>query len=130
MGWNDFRLAVVGTRYANEDGTSRQEELRLCSPGEPVALVREPGNPHDPRAVAIVSARGVCVGFLSRDHAGWVGSKIDRGYDVRAIVQRVKGAHLPDADLGLVILINMDGDDPELDGEATRPYDQADSMAA
>jgi len=130
MGWNDFRLAAVGTKYDNEDGSRRQDELRRCQPGEPVALVRQPGNPHDPRAVAIVSARGVCIGFLSRDHAGWVGSKIDRGYDVRAVVQRVKGAHLDGAELGLVILVNMEGDAPELHGEIDQPYNPSGAIAA
>jgi hypothetical protein len=114
MGWCDFSLPACGERFDNEDGTSRQEELRYCQPGETVRLVREPENPHDTRAVAVFSARGVRVGYLKRDRAVWVGSKIDRGYDVRAIVERVKGVQLPDAVLGLVIRVSMDGDDPEL----------------
>lgn len=114
MGFNDFRLPICGERYDNEDGTSRQEELRQCSPGDWVSLVREPENPHDPLAVAVVSGRGVKVGYLSRERAGWIGSKIDRGYDVRAIVERVKGSHLPGAALGLVLLVSMDGEEPEL----------------
>lgn len=122
MGWNDFRLAARGERYANDDGSSRQDELALCRPGERLALVREPTNPYDPSAVAIFSPRGVQVGYLSADHASWIGSKIDRGYDVRAIVERVKGAHLEGATLGLVLLLNMEGDDPTLDGEASQPF--------
>lgn len=114
MGWNDFSLPVIGERHDNEDGTSRQAELALCSPGEEVLLVREPENPHDRMAVAVVSCRGVKVGYLKRDRAVWIGSKIDRGYDVRAIVERVKGSHLPDATLGLVMRVNMDGEEPEL----------------
>jgi len=114
MGWNDFSLPARGERFDNEDGSSRQEELFLCRPGEPVRLVREPGNPHDPAAVAIISDRGVQLGYLPADRAVWIGSKIDRGYDVRAIVERVKGSHLSGATLGLVIRINMEGDDPEL----------------
>lgn len=114
MGWNDFSLPAIGERHDNEDGTSRQEELARCKPGEDVRLVREPENPHDRMAVAVVSCRGIKVGYLKRDRAVWIGSKIDRGYDVRAIVERVKGSHLPDATLGLVMRVNMDGEEPEL----------------
>lgn len=130
MGWNDFRLAAVGTRYANEDGSSRQAELSRCAPGERVDLIREPTNKFDPSAVAVFSRRGVQLGYLSAGHCGWIGSKIDRGYDVRAIVERVKGSHLPDAELGLVVLINMEGDDPTLNGDASQPFDPADAIAA
>lgn len=114
MGICDFRLPACGERYDNEDGTSRQAELARCEPGDLIELVREPDHPHDPRAVAVFSARGIRVGYLSRDRAVWIGSKIDRGYDVRAIVERVKGATLPHSPLGLVMRLNMDGEAPEL----------------
>jgi len=131
MGWNDFRLAGRGERYPNPDGSSRQDELRRCQRGERITLVREPTNEFDPRAVAIYSCRGVQLGYLSADHCGWIGSKIDRDeYLVQAVVERIKGAHLDGATLGLVILINLDGDPPELDGEAARPYRARASMAA
>jgi hypothetical protein len=108
VGWNDFSLPACGERYDNEDGTSRQDELALCWPGDALALIREPDNPHDPMAVAIFTARGVRVGYLSRERAGWIGSKIDRGYSVAAIVERVKGAHLEGAALGLVMRVSME----------------------
>lgn len=114
MGWNDFSLPARGEWFENEDGSSRQAELALCQPGEWLDLVREPENPHDPMAVAIFTSRGAQVGYLSAEHAGWIGSKMDRGYDVRAIVERVKGAHLPGATLGLVMRLNMEGEEPEL----------------
>lgn len=114
MGWNDFSLAAVGCSYDNEDGSSRQLELAECRPGDPLELRREPLNPHDPQAVAIVTGSGTCVGYLARDRACWMASKIDRGYPVNAMVERVKGIHLPDATLGLVLRINMEGDQPEL----------------
>lgn len=121
MGWNDFSLPACGEWYENEDGTSRQAELARCQPGDVVDLVREPENPHDRMAVAIFTRRGIRVGYLRRDRAVWIGSKLDRGYDVRAIVERVKGTHLPDATLGLVVRVNMEGDDPELPDIRHRP---------
>lgn len=114
MGWNDFSLAAVGCWYENEDGSSRQLELAECRPGDPLDLVREPSNPHDPLAVAIFTASGTRVGYLSRDRASWIAPKIDRGFLHHAIVERVKGINLPDATLGLVVRINLDGEVPEL----------------
>lgn len=119
MGWNDFSLPACGELFDNEDGTSRQEELRRCERGELLDLVREPENPHDRLAVGIFTTRGVRVGYLRRDRAQWIGSKIDRGYDVRAIVERVKGAHIDDAPLGLVMRLSVaapgeEGEPPEL----------------
>lgn len=114
MGWNDFSLPVCGERFDNEDGSSRQDELRQCRPGELITLMREPENPHDHMAVAVYSCRGVQVGYLGRERACWIGSKMDRGYLVAAIVHRVRGARLPGATLGLVLRLNMDGEEPEL----------------
>ena len=116
---NDFSLPACGECFDNDDGTSRQEELARCTPGDWLQLVREPDNPHDHMAVAIVTTRGVRVGYLRRDRAVWIGSKLARGYDVRAIVERVKGADLPGSALGLVMRVSMsppseDAEVPEL----------------
>ena len=118
MGWNDFSLAAVGCWYDNDDGSSRQLELAECLPGDRIELVRQPDNPHDHLAVAIFTASGTCVGYLSRDRAAWMASKIDRGMPINAIVERVKGIHLEGATLGLVLRVNMDGEEPELPGAA------------
>lgn len=83
-------------------------------PGDWLELKREPTNPHDHLAVAVVTRRNIQVGYLARERASWIAPKIDRGYDVRAIVERVKGAHLDGATLGLVLRVNMEGEDPEL----------------
>lgn len=114
MGWHDFRLPACGEVYENEDGTSRQAELALLTPGDELHLIREPMNEHDPMAVAIFTSRGVRVGYLARVRAIWIGSKMDRGQPVNAIVERVKGAALPGSPLGLVMRLNMDGEEPEL----------------
>ena len=114
MGWNDFSLPVRGGAYCNEDGSCRQSEIARCLPGDLIRVEREPDNPHDHMAVALVSERGVRLGYLSRTHAGWIGSKIDRDYDVRAIVERVRQTGCLAAPLALVVRLNLDGDEPEL----------------
>jgi hypothetical protein len=112
MGINDFRLRLVGTQFDNEDGSSRQEELSSCSVGELVTLEREPHNPHDPSAVAVYSSRHVQIGYIGADYASWIGSKIDRGYDVRAIIGKVTGGRRTGLPLGAILTLNMEGEEP------------------
>lgn len=63
-------LAVVGAQYPNRDGSDRRFEILLCTPGEPVELVPEPRNRHDENAVAVRSARGVQIGYLTAERCG------------------------------------------------------------
>lgn len=114
MGWNDFSLPVVGVQYHNEDGSSRQEELRRCEPGEPIWLERQPDNPHDRNAIAVFSDRRVQVGYIAARHACWLASKIDREYPVHGVVGRIKGAMFDDCPLGMVVRLNMEGEEPEM----------------
>jgi hypothetical protein len=119
VGWNDFSLPAVGERFDNEDGSSRQLEIQALVPGDVVELVRQPDNPHDHMAVAIMSCSGTCVGYLGRVKAQWIGSKMDRGMQVSAIVERVRGANMPGSPLGLVLRLNTEGEEPALpDGYA------------
>jgi hypothetical protein len=114
MGERDYTLNIVGESYRNPDGSSRQDEIRRCKPGEPVELRREPDNRHDNMATAVISVRGVQIGYLSSAHAQWIGGKIDQGSDVKAIVERVNGGR-PDApSFGVCIRVNYDGDEPTL----------------
>ena len=100
-------LAVVGVDYPNKRGPARRFELELCEPGEPVHLVPEPGNPADPRAVAVFSARGVQIGYLTAERCGWIGSVLRSGRDVAAAYQgRTKH--------GAVIRVAFDGEEPKL----------------
>lgn len=113
MSAGDFSLRVVGERFDNEDGTSRQAEIGGLAPGDPVKLVREPDNPHDPSAVAVFSDRGIRIGYLGADRCGWVGSKIGRGMDVQAVVERVAPAGQAGL-LGVVIRVNLQGQVPDV----------------
>lgn len=114
MGWNDFSLPAVGERYDNEDGSSRQLEIAECKPGDLLDLVRQPDNPHDHMAVAIFTGSGTCVGYLGRVKAQWLGSKMDNGMQISAIVERIRGTDLPGSPLGLVLRLNTEGELPSL----------------
>ncbi len=57
-------LFVHGLRYR---GLDAEEEARRLAPGDPLVLQAEPGNPHDPRALRVLTtARGTHLGFVPR----------------------------------------------------------------
>lgn len=109
-------LAVVGADYPNKRGRgpSRRFEIELCRPGEPVDLVPEPRNPADERAVAVLSARGVQIGYLTAERCGWIGAMIRDGRELRAVFQRKTA-------WGAVIRVAFDGEDPDLPLEPPAP---------
>jgi len=100
-------LSVVGGIHPNADGGNRLFEIALCVPGEEVRLVPEPRNKHDPSAVAVVSSRGMQIGYLSADRCGWIGAKIQLGEDLRAVFQAAVTG-------GAVVRISFSGEMPVL----------------
>lgn len=89
----ELTLAVVGIDYPNADRSksSRRMELLMCAPGEPVELRPEPKNKHDEHAVAVFSARGVQVGYLSAERAPYIGKRLKQGEDALAVFQGLEG---------------------------------------
>lgn len=100
-------LAVVGADFPNKRGPGRRFEIAMCSPGEHIELIPEPRNPADPRAVAVFSARGIQIGYLTAERCGRIGQLIRQGREVRAIFQQA-------TPYGAVIRAAFDGEVPEL----------------
>ena len=107
---NEYLLIGKGERFANADGSSRQDELGRCLPGEAIRIEREPDNPRDPMAVALYSSRAVQVGCLGREHAEWLAPLIDAGRTIEASVSRVAPKGQPFSPLALTIKIRLDGE--------------------
>ncbi len=63
----------------------------MTLPGEPVELVPEPKNKHDSNAIAVISPRGVQIGYVNAERAPYIGSRVSRGEDVEAIFQGMDG---------------------------------------
>lgn len=110
----ELSLAVVGIDYANADksASSRRFEMLLCVPGEAVELRREPKNKHDEHAVAVFSARGVQLGYLTAERAPFIGGKIAAGEEWVAVFQER-------ADTAAIIRVRFGGGAPTL--PPTRP---------
>jgi hypothetical protein len=68
LSWDDARLAAGGARVLPVAGASyRSDELQdeAFAPGQPLAIVPEPENEHDPHALAIWDAeRRVQAGYV------------------------------------------------------------------
>jgi len=107
-------LAVVGADHPNKDKSNRRFEILLCVPGEPVHLAPEPSNPADPNAVAVLSSRGVQIGYLTAERAPWIGGMIRNGREITAIFQQVSAR-------GAIIRVAFDGLEPILPPVAAQP---------
>lgn len=64
------------------------------------------------------SAR-TCVGYLGRVKAQRIGAKMDRGFAVSAVVDRMRGTGMSGSPVGLVLPIYMKGDAPDLSDAAS-----------
>jgi len=85
---------LAGEGQINEDGTARQHVLAVLQPGEPVTLQRQPDNPHDANAVAVLAGRHI-IGFIGRYDAPEVAALLDAGIPHRAQLHELTGG-VPD----------------------------------
>jgi hypothetical protein len=99
-------IAVVGADFLNKRGPTRRFEIALCNPGEPVHLVPEPRNKVDPLAIAVMSARGIQIGYVRAEQAQYIGTCMKRG-GVAAVFQRVDP-------WGCTLRLSLDGSAPIL----------------
>lgn len=62
------KTKVVGVTKKNDDGRSRQKIIARLKPGQILALIPEPDNPYDSKAIAVL-CDGKQIGYLSKDRA-------------------------------------------------------------
>jgi hypothetical protein len=112
-------LAIVGIPYANKSGPTRRFGLELCAPGDPLQLRPEPKNPADEHAVAVYSAAGIQLGYISSERAVLIGKFIREGKEVRAIYQGRSAA-------AAWCRVAFDGADPVLPEQKPKAEPEAD----
>jgi hypothetical protein len=109
-----YPIGIVGESFANEDGSSRQAEIKRCSAGEPVSLERDPQNRYDAKCIKVVSVRGRQIGNMSRNDA-WIADRIhcETFVDARilGIRKNANGMH------GVVLCVRTAKDDEWLEDE-------------
>jgi len=100
-----YSISVVGESFANDDGSSRQAEIRRCKVGEAVSLIRDPDNLHDANCVRVVSTRGAQIGNIGRKD-DWICERLDAGRYVEASIEFVGEAER--GKLGVVLSVVTD----------------------
>lgn len=88
---NIAQAPSLHTKVAGGSFADRQQVASDLRPGDELALVREPDNPHDPNAVTVRAPDGRQVGYLRRVISAALAPEIDRGARYRASVIDVTG---------------------------------------
>jgi len=102
-------LAARGLRVCAVAGAGRHHASALASdaaePGSPLVLRRDPGNPHDPNAIAVESPDGDQLGWVPRELAAEIAPRLDAGEQWSAIVLREQRASPRDPRTGITMLL-------------------------
>lgn len=75
---------IAGIFYYDARGVAPQ-----LGEGSPLALRREPGNPHDGNAVEILTEAGIKLGYVPRRMNAGIAHRLDAGFDLRCCVVSV-----------------------------------------
>jgi hypothetical protein len=85
-------LTERGARVVGVAGAAAHHAETLAAeaaaPGRPLALRRDPGNPHDPNAIAVDLPGGEQLGWVPREVAAEIAGELDRGAAWSAVVLR------------------------------------------
>jgi hypothetical protein len=103
-------LALRGLHVASVAGASRHHAEALADedgakPGQPLDLRRDPGNEHDPNAIAVHVRDGEQVGWVPRELAAEIAPEIDAGQPWSALVLREQRRSPRDPRTGLTMLL-------------------------
>ena len=102
-------LAARGLVVAGVAGAARFHDDVLQSagalPGSTLTLRRDPGNEHDPNAIAVLTSGGEQLGWVPREVAAELAGNLDAGRAWSAIVLRERRASPRDPREGLTMLL-------------------------
>jgi len=94
---------VVGVTFEN-----RQAVVALLTEREQVYLIRDPDNPFDPNAVKVQRWDHQQFGFLNRELAKVLASRMDRySRPIKATITALTGGYYPGSSLGVLIKFYM-----------------------
>jgi hypothetical protein len=115
LGRDAPELAARGLRVAGVAGASRHHGEALAvedraKPGEPLDLRRDPGNEHDPNAIAVHARGGEQLGWVPREMAAELAPELDAGRPWSALVLREQRASPRDPRSGLTMLLAPDAE--------------------
>ena len=109
LGRDAPELAARGLRVCGVAGAGRHHADALHSdgaaPGRPLALRRDPHNPHDTSAIAVDVPGGEQAGWVPREIAAELAPELDAGRLWSAVVLREQRASPRDPRSGLTMLL-------------------------
>lgn len=73
----DFNTKVVGVTFGNDDGTSRQEIIKSCKPGDDIILKPVPTKEY-PDAIGVFNKKGQQLGHIGAELASELKEKYPR----------------------------------------------------
>lgn len=85
---------VAGVSFPNDDGSERQQIIRLCQRGEILELVHEPTNRFSRNAIKVLRQTGQQLGHVPEKWAGHLCDMMDDGWDLSARITGVTGGEL------------------------------------
>lgn len=87
-----FYTKVAGVTFENRQSTIRRlYRFGELDEGTELILKREPDNPFDRNAVAVLTQEGESLGYLSKDLAEQLSGNMDRGKIYKAYVSAITG---------------------------------------
>ncbi len=98
-GWHVAGAAGAGRHHADALQSDR------IAPGRPLELRRDPGNEHDPHAIAVQVPGGEQVGWVPRELAAQIAGDLDAGRPWSAICLREQRASPRDPRTGVTLLL-------------------------
>lgn len=84
-----MNIRVAGLSHLNSDGTSRQDVLCLCKVEDEVIFVRDSINPYDYNAIKVCRPNGQQIGFVPKELAREMASKLDRGVEFSSTIKEI-----------------------------------------
>ena len=109
LGRDAPELAARGLQVAGVAGAGRHHADALqaeeVAPGRALELRRDPGNEHDPNAIAVHAPGGEQVGWVPREVAAELAGELDAGRPISAVALREQRASPRDPRSGLTMLL-------------------------
>lgn len=101
-----FYTKIVGVSFEG-----RQELLKKLTTGQEVFLQRQPDNPHDKNAVAVIDDKGVQLGFLKARLAKDLARFLDKGVEYTATITSVTGLDEGENHIGVNLIVERKQED-------------------
>jgi hypothetical protein len=97
-----LRTASVAGAAQHHDDVLQGEDV---VPGAPLALRRDPANPHDEHAIAVLAPGGGQLGWVPRELAAEIAPRLDAGEPWSAVLLRERRASPRDPRGGVTMLL-------------------------